>query len=142
MNNKRIDQLAFMLSYITKIQPENAREIIVCTETGKAILTNNMTVMYEQQTENLAEIAAEIAKKEQYRHYASMLTTDNIVEAAKELRQYEREQRNKKCKVKYTATKNAELKNALKKQAIEKRKAVIGIRKQNKMNIRGINHVN
>ncbi len=91
--NKRIRQLAFMIRAITEIELEEAERIILSTEIGKDILAGNITVLYEQQTENLAEIADELKEKGSYRNVAEQLTFKNIVYAGKMLCEYEEENR-------------------------------------------------
>lgn len=91
--NKRIRQLAFMIRAITKIELEEAERIILSTEIGKDILAGNITVLYEQQTENIAEIADELKEKGSYRNVAEQLTFKNIVYAGKMLCEYEEENR-------------------------------------------------
>lgn len=91
--NKRIRQLAFMIRAITEIELEEAERIILSTEIGKDILAGNITVLYEQQTDNLAEIADELKEKGSYRNVAEQLTFKNIVYAGKMLCEYEEENR-------------------------------------------------
>ena len=62
--NKRIGQLTYMLCCITDMDYESAEQLVVTTDIGKRILENDITIMYEQQTENLAEIASEFIGKQ------------------------------------------------------------------------------
>ena len=134
MSNNRINQLAFMLSDITKIDRSQALEIIKETDTGKAILDNNMTILYEQQTENLEEVAVELRNSNRYPEIVSKLTTQNIVIAGKNLRTFENEcAKNNKSKA-IVFESNEQLKNQLQERMKEKRKSAIAIKRQNKVN--------
>ena len=135
MSNKRIDQLACMLADITKINIDDAKKIIINTHIGEQIQANNPTVLYEQQTENLSEIASELKASEKYRDMASMLTDSSIVRAGRKLHGYEAV--NKK-KIKLIIPKNSNIKKLSQKQAAAKHKAVMKIQMQNKFNSRRI----
>lgn len=138
MNEKRIEQLAFMLSDITGIDHVRARNIITDSETGKMILDNNMTVMYEQQTENLWEIAAEMAACGKYRTLVPMLTVSNIAEAGKHLGEYERRAEKKMVSTPIKMIKASELKQRAAGKNLIKRRAMLSIKKNNRKNIRRV----
>jgi ribosomal protein S13 len=135
-DNKRIAQLTFMLSDITGIGENEARGIIVSTEVGKLILDNNSTVLYEQQTENLYEIAREISERKEYENIVSLLTIPNIVNAGKRLREHEKRTVRDEVPQSVKVGKNVQLKQKLNQQNLMKRKTVMAIKKQNKMNLR------
>jgi ribosomal protein S13 len=135
-DNKRIAQLTFMLSDITGIGGNEARGIIVSTEVGKLILDNNSTVLYEQQTENLYEIAREISERKEYENIVSLLTIPNIVNAGKRLREHEKRTVRDEVPQSVKVGKNVQLKQKLNQQNLMKRKTVMAIKKQNKMNLR------
>jgi hypothetical protein len=135
-DNKRIAQLTFMLSDITGIGENEARGIIVSTEVGKLILDNNSTVLYEQQTENLYEIAREISERKEYENIVSLLTIPNIVNASKRLREHEKRTVRDEMSQSVKVDKNVQLKHKLNQQNLMKRKTVMAIKKQNKMNLR------
>lgn len=139
-NSRRIQQLAWMLSDISNVSLDYARDLIISTETGKAVQENDRTVLYEQQTANLAEIAGELERREPYHKIASMLTMEKIAEAGRRLRAYENENKRAETAVKLTMHKNTELKEILQKQTAVKRKSVLAIKKQNQMNVRRVEH--
>ena len=79
--DKRIDQLAYCFSYIANVTKDEAKAIIVETVTGKSILDENPTVMYEQQTENLYSIALELSEDSRYKDLSKLFTLDSIVQS-------------------------------------------------------------
>ena len=91
LKNKRMKQLVFMFSSITGKSEEASEEIILQTETGKAVLNNDRTVLYEQQTENLYSIAMELIQSPVYNDITKYLSNENIIKAMKELRVIEEE---------------------------------------------------
>lgn len=48
-NNERLNQLAYMFSYLTKLSLEESLNCIRKTNTGKAIENQNPSILYEQQ---------------------------------------------------------------------------------------------
>lgn len=60
MSNTRLRQLSEMYSFITGISQSDALHIICSTTTGKKIAEGSVSFLYEQQTSNLASIAAEL----------------------------------------------------------------------------------
>lgn len=142
LNRKRISQLAFMFSKIAKISEEEAKVIILCTDVGTGILEGNETILYEQQTENLAEIVEELKLYHEYQEIASLFTIENIVNTAKLLWDYEKEQKKEFGKDKYLMKSNKELKYKINKELIKKRKNVLKIKEQNLLNARRVENVN
>lgn len=136
MNKKRIDQLAFMLSDITGIDHVRARNIIADSETGKLILDNNMTVMYEQQTENLLEVAMEMAACGKYQTLVPMLTVPNIAEAGRHLGEYEKRAEKKVAGQPIRIKKVSGLKQKAARRNLSKRKVILSIKENNQKNIR------
>lgn len=136
--NKRIRQLAFMIRAITKIELEEAERIILSTEIGKDILAGNITVLYEQQTENLAEIADELKEKGSYRNVVEQLTLKNIVYAGKMLCEYEEENR-KNIAVVYKPISQNDVEKADRRKVLkERQKNILKIKLQNKINARRV----
>lgn len=83
--NDRFKEICLMFSFITGISSLEAESIIKKTSTGQGILSGNMTVMYEQQTENLFSIAEELAQMEKYKKIASVISLDTIIKAMNEV---------------------------------------------------------
>lgn len=83
--NDRFKEICLMFSFITGISSLEAESIIKKTSTGQGILSGNMTVMYEQQTENLFSIAEELAQMEKYKNIASVISLDTIIKAMNEV---------------------------------------------------------
>lgn len=134
IKNKRIEQLTFMLNTITEIGWKEAEDVVLSTKTGKDILLNNPVVLYEQQTENLAEIGDELREKDKYNVIAKKLTMENIIESGKLLRKYEMENK-KKPPVVYSAIKQKGQEKAVRRKALkEKQKIILKAKRQNKIN--------
>ena len=141
--NKRIGQLTYMLCCITDMDYESAEQLVVTTDIGKRILENDITIMYEQQTENLAEIASEFIGKQIHLDIASQLTEEKIVDAALKLNNYEKENNpDRKVIECFSSNKNNIDKNIFQKNLKQKRKKVLMIKRQNQMNARRIENVN
>lgn len=134
IKNKRIEQLTFMLNTITEIGWKEAEDVVLSTKTGKDILLNNPVVLYEQQTENLAEIGDELREKDKYNVIAKKLTMENIIESGTLLRKYEMENR-KKTPVVYNAVKQKGQEKAVRRKTLkEKQKIILKAKRQNKIN--------
>lgn len=141
--NKRIGQLTYMLCCITDMDYESAEQLVVTTDIGKRILENDITIMYEQQTENLAEIASEFIGKQIHLDIASQLTEEKIVDAALKLNNYEKENNpDRKVIECFSFNKNNIDKNIFQKNLKQKRKKVLMIKRQNQMNARRIENAN
>lgn len=70
-----------MFKYITGLSIAASSEIILKTITGKAIEEENITVIYEQQTENLYSIIYELQKIEKYKKLAALFSVEKIVKS-------------------------------------------------------------
>lgn len=79
--NSRLEQLCLMMKYITGISIKECKKIILATPTGKAILQQEITVMYEQQTENLYSVACDLRKLDFYKKLSELLSVAKITEA-------------------------------------------------------------
>lgn len=79
--DSRIEQLCRMMKYITGISIEESKRIILLTPTGKAIHNKEMTVMYEQQTENLYSVGRDLQAIPVYKKLSELLTVTKITEA-------------------------------------------------------------
>ena len=127
-----------MIRAIAKIELEEAERIILSTEIGKDILAGNITVLYEQQTENLAEIADELKEKGSYRNVVEQLTLKNIVYAGKMLCEYEEENR-KNIAVVYKPISQSDVEKADRRKLLkERQKNILKIKLQNKINARRV----
>lgn len=131
--NKRIEQLSEMLSIIANIDFQDARTIILSTKIGREILDNNISVIYEQQTANLLEIAEELHDRKAYDQIVPLLTIENIINAEE------------KCScIEKSAVRNYKKNVILKKSEREKCKkewaSAIAIKRQNQLNVRRIQY--
>lgn len=72
-------QLVFMFSYITGQPEEETRNIILQTETGKAV-----------QTENISSIAMELRNYKSYGALVDLFTVNAIVQAMRALKTMEK----------------------------------------------------
>ena len=138
MDNKRMGQLVFMFSYITGQPEEEARNIILQTETGKAVQTENPIVMYEQQTENISSIAMELRNYKSYGALVDLFTVNAIVQAMRALKTMEKQGEKDSALQSIIIASNPELKDRDKVQKQVARKNVLQIKKQNQMNARRI----
>lgn len=76
-----------MLAFITGVSESDAREIVLSTDTGKAIQRSESNVMYEQQTENLYSIKLEMAENPVYFALADKISVSAIVDAYKRMKE-------------------------------------------------------
>ncbi len=129
-----------MFSDITHVEYDTAKNIIADTETGKLILSNNQAVLYEQQTENLSEIADELKENPEYQQLASMLQTEKIVKAAGKLPGMEREN-TVSLATPYIMPKNKDLKKIVSSKLRQKQKENVALKKQNLINARRMENV-
>lgn len=135
--NKRMRQLTALFSAITGKTLEESMEIILQTETGNAVNENNMAIMYEQQTENLYEIAEELKRQENYAEIAEMLSIENIVSAMKEFQ--DRKDAKKTDKIPYMQ-REPKLKSEYKNNLLSKRKRILQIKRQNQISEGRVKH--
>lgn len=119
-----------MFSDITGLSPEQSEKIIIQTETGKAVLAANPSVLYEQQTENLACIASELAQTQQFSDLAPLLSIQNIVSAMKHLSGSDTCMKTAPHTISAAAGKKRPLQNHL----LAKRNHLLQIKKQNQLN--------
>ena len=131
-------QLVFMFSYITGQPEEEARNIILQTETGKAVQTENPIVMYEQQTENISSIAMELRNYKSYEALVDLFTVNAIVQAMRALKTMEKQDGKYSALQPIVIVSKPELKDKDKVQQQVARKNVLQIKKQNQMNARRI----
>lgn len=137
LKNKRMKQLVFMFSSITGKSEEASEEIILQTETGKAVLNNDRTVLYEQQTENLYSIAMELIQFPVYNDITKYLSNENIIKAMKELRVIEEEINNDEETLVLPKLDAADVKK-VKSILLKKQKEKLKLQKQNQLNVRRI----
>lgn len=60
MDNSRLDEMVFLMSYLKKLEIQEAKKLVLSTETGNAILNENESVLYEQDTANFSSIIFEL----------------------------------------------------------------------------------
>lgn len=140
MKNRRMQQLVNMFSDISGVSEKEAEEIILKTDTGKAVLDNNETVLYEQQTENLYSIAMELFQISEYSELAKMFSVENIVDSMK------RNRSNETVKVCFDGDQSPKIKekieNDSKKELFIKQRKMLRTKRQNQINIRRIEDAN
>lgn len=97
--DKRLEQLCQMMKFITGISMEESKRIILLTPTGRSVQDKEMTVMYEQQTENLYSIGVDLSKIAFYKKLAELFTVEKICDAMKKviLRDTKQIVREEKC---------------------------------------------
>lgn len=127
-----------MFSYITGQTAEEAKNIILQTETGKAVQAGNPSVMYEQQTENISSIAMELCNHKSYETLVDLFTVNAIVQAMRALKNMEKQGEKDSTLQSIVIASNPELKDRDKVQKQVARKNVLQIKKQNQMNARRI----
>lgn len=131
MKQKRMRQLIWMFSDITGVPPGDARQIILLTETGKAVMDDDPAVLFEQQTENIYEIALELEQMPSYAALSSLFSTEKIVSAMKRLQDADLPEN---AVVAPTASGKPYTKSGRKEWLLSRRNALIKIRKQNQLN--------
>lgn len=129
-----------MFSYITGQPIEDARNIILQTETGKAVQAENPIVMYEQQSENISSIAMELRNCKSYESLVDLFTVTEIVQAMRALKNMEKQNAKYSVEQPIVIASNPELKDRVKVQNQVARKNVLQIKKQNQINARRVNH--
>lgn len=131
MSKERKRQLAFILADITGCSEEKAEAIIDKTELGERLRNHDSTVLYEQQTENMYQLAEEL-KKGRYADFADKITNDKILAAIRKFRERER----KKDRICMAA--KPELIKKENQFFRQKEKMVLQTKSQNLVNIRRI----
>lgn len=138
MDNKRMDQLVFMFSYITHLTKKEAREIILQTATGRAVQAKNPTVMYEQQTENINSLALELRNQEHHKDLTALFTIDAIIQSMQALEKMENRDEKYSIVKPIVIASKPELKAKEKIQNLVIRKNMLQIKQQNLINARRI----
>lgn len=133
MANKRLDQLIYMFSDITGKTPDESKKIILLTDTGKAVNTHNMTVMYEQETANLYSIGMELRKISEYSQLGQLFSTENIIASMNKLRA--KEVPAKESITTFTAPSMTDLKSKERIRILEKQTRKMQIKRQNLKNV-------
>ena len=134
LGKKRMHELTLMFSYITGRSLEDSQKMILSTETGKAVLNNNMSVLYEQQTENLYGIALELKKEGKYAEIVQQMSERKIAKSMGVLDGVSDEFR--ECEVQIG--KKPELKKLQKRNLLSERKKMLQIQQRNQINARRI----
>ena len=139
---RRIKQLAYMICQITGIDFELAEQLVVETDIGKRILQNDVTLMYEQQTENLAEIALEFKEKKIHLDIVSQLTIEKIAAAAWKVGAYDQDDTDKKITAYAVKAGNVADKEHIREKLMHRRRQILKIKQQNQMNAGRIENAN
>lgn len=135
MSNKRLQQIIYMLSSITNLAESDAKQVILSTNTGKAIQQNEPTVMYEQQTENLYSIKEEMGQNPKYVYLANEISVASIVDAYNKMQEYSQLSDRKNFK---KIAKNPQLKEIEKITIKQRRKNNLKQKYQNFLNWGGV----
>lgn len=134
MGKKRMYELALMFSHITGRSLDESQKIILSTETGKAVLNNNMSVLYEQQTENLYGIALELKKEGKYAGIVQQMSERKIAQSMEVLDELSDEYPEYEVQI----DKKPELKELQKRYLLSERKKMLQIQQRNQINARRI----
>jgi len=134
LGKKRMHELVLMFSYITGRSLDESKKIILSTETGKAVCENNMSVLYEQQTENLYCIAMELKKDRKYVRIAQQMSEKKIARSMRVLDGLSDEFPVYGVQI----DKKPELKELQKRSLISERKKMLQIQRRNQINVRRI----
>jgi hypothetical protein len=135
----RLEDLIYMFSFVTKMNREEAKALILTTETGKAVENGFIGVLYEQHTSNLESIITELKKLSVPCDITEQFTSDNIYDAMQELYNYDNARR-MSLPIKYEAihdtSLNSEHKEDMKRQnrkmLLEKNQDIINSRRMNR----------
>ena len=109
--NIRLEQVSLMMKYITGISKKECEKIILATPTGRAIIEQKITVMYEQQTENLYSVGRDLQEIPVYKKLSELLTVTKITEAMQKVILEDTNAKGVKNIVYYTGIRNAILLN-------------------------------
>lgn len=129
-----------MFSDMTGESYLDSQAIIMKTETGKAIAEKNMTVMYEQQTENMYSIAMELREIPRYKKLADKITISDIVKTMQKLKQLEKNRIHSDEPA--IIVKPSVVKVGTGKKLSQKHRKILEIKRQNKINARRIENAN
>ena len=122
-----------MFSDITGKTPDESKKIILLTDTGKAVNTHNMTVMYEQETANLYSIGMELRKISEYSQLGQLFSTENIIASMNKLRA--KEVPVKESITTFTAPSMTDLKSKERIRILEEQTRKMQIKRQNLKNV-------
>lgn len=134
LGKKRMHELTLMFSYITGRSLDESQKIILSTETGKAVYDNNISVLYEQQTENLYGIALELKKDSKYARIAQQMSERKIAQSMGVLDRVTDECPEYEIQI----DKKPELKALQKRNLLSERKKMLQIQQRNQINARRI----
>lgn len=81
--SKRFAQLTFIFSEVTGKNLTESEMIIKSTSTGKKILEDDETLLYEQHTENIFEIVEEL--KEDNNNLSEAFTIEKVISAIRKM---------------------------------------------------------
>ena len=133
MESKRLTQLIYMFSDITGLSPDESREIILLTDTGKAVAAGNMAVMYEQETANLYSIGIELRNIGCHAELANLFSTTAIVASMNKLSAKESKM-DSVASTTFTAPSMAALKAKEKTRILSEQSRKLQIKRQNQKN--------
>jgi len=131
MDNIRLIQLINMFSHISNKTYDEARSIILSTNTGKAIQDNNVTLIYEQQTENLYSIVMDLQKSNFDNELTKRFTIETIVSSLEVINEDEELGR-----IVVPIAKDPELKKSHQELLKKHQKKILMEKQQNYMNVR------
>ena len=117
-----------------KKRMDESQKIILSTETGKAVCNNNMSVLYEQQTENLYGIALELKKEGKYAGIVQQMSERKIAQSMEVLDELSDEYPEYEIQI----DKKPELKALQKRNLKFERKKMMQIQRRNQINARRI----
>jgi len=132
MDNIRLIQLINMFSHISNRTYDEARSIILSTNTGKAIQNNSITLMYEQQTENLYSIVMDLQKVNFDNEITKGFTIEAIVKSLEMIDEDEELRRIAAAPI----TKDSELKYTNQELLKKRQKQILMEKQQNYINVR------
>lgn len=131
MDNIRLIQLINMFSHISNKTYNEARSIILSTNTGKAIQDNNVTLIYEQQTENLYSIVMDLQKSNFDNELTKRFTIETIVSSLEVINEDEELGR-----IVVPIAKDPELKKSHQELLKKHQRKILMEKQQNYMNVR------
>lgn len=133
--NERLDELTFMLAHITGLSHQQSKQLILNTRIGKALQNKNQAIIYEQQTENIYQIAQELREQNNYPEIESLFTVDNIVNSFDALLESQADTGHIPGKLMFKISKTPELKSLQKKRYKLEQKQQLQFKQQNKFNL-------
>jgi len=120
-----------MFSHISNKTYDEARSIILSTNTGKAIQDNNVTLIYEQQTENLYSIVMDLQKSNFDNELTKRFTIETIVSSLEVINEDEELGR-----IVVPIAKDPELKKSHQELLKKHQRKILMEKQQNYMNVR------